>query len=128
MFAAGSGDRMVRLYDMSTGDKISTFGGQTHSIHSVLFSPDGDTLASGSNDGTILLWDLTPYRGSETPNPDFNGDGAVGFADFIQFAANFGVSRGDTGYDSRYDLDGDGEVGLSDFLVFAKDFGKTSGN
>ena len=68
-----------------------------------------------------------PYRESETPNPDFNGDGAVGFADFIQFAANFGQSQGDAEYDSRYDLDGDGEVGFSDFLIFARDFGTTVG-
>ena len=56
-----------------------------------------------------------------------NADGAVGFADFIQFAANFGQSRGDADYDARYDLDGNGEVGFSDFLIFAKDFGKASG-
>ena len=68
------------------------------------------------------------YRGSEGPNPDFNGDGTVGFAGFVQFAANFGQSFGDTGYDSRFDLDGDGEVGLSDCLIFAADFGELGGN
>ena len=34
-------------------------------ILSVAFFPDSSTLASGSSDGTILLWDLVP---SETPN------------------------------------------------------------
>ena len=128
MFAIGSQDRRVRLYDMSSGNIVATFEGHNHYVTSVLFTPDGGNLASGSYDGTILLWDLAPYRGSETPNPDFNHDGAVGFADFIQFAANFGLSQGDSGYDARYDLDGDGEVGFSDFLILAGDFGKTTGN
>ncbi len=127
MFATGWQDRHVRLNDMSTGDIITTFEGHNDRVTSVLFTPDGRTLASGSSDGTILLWDLAPYREPETPNPDFNGDGAVGFADFIQFAAQFGLSRDDAGYDARYDLDGDGEVGFGDFLIFAGDFGRTAG-
>ncbi len=127
MFATGTQDKLVRLYDLLTGEVIATLEGHNHNVASVLFSPSGKTLASGSRDGTILLWDLAPYSGSETPNPDFNGDGAVGFADFIQFAANFGLSHGAADYDGRYDLDNDGEVGFSDFLIFARDFGKTVG-
>ncbi|MCY3764650.1 MAG: hypothetical protein OXH06_04405, partial [Gemmatimonadetes bacterium] len=104
------------------------FPGHNHQVLSAIFTPDGRTLATGSYDGTILLWDLAPYRESETPNSDFNADGAVGFADFIQFAANFGLGQGDSGYDARYDLDGNGAVGFSDFLIFAGDFGKTAKN
>ena len=133
MFATGSQDGNVRLFDMSTGEIVSTFEGHAHWVSSVLFSPDGKTLASGSYDGTILFWDLTLNDGSQTPGPDIDGDrvgpdidgdGAVGFTDFIQFAANFGFSQGDLGYDARYDLDDDGQVGLSDFLIFAKNFGQ----
>ena len=92
-------------------------------VTSVMFSPDGSRLASGSYDGTMLLWDLAPYRVSQTPDPDFNGDGAVDFADFIQFAAKFGLSLGDLGYSTLYDLDDDGTIGFGDFVIFAKDFG-----
>ena len=54
---------------------------------------------------------------------DFDGDGTVGFGDFLQFAQQFGLSQADAGYKARYDLDGDGSVGFSDFLIFANAFG-----
>ncbi len=222
MFATGSQDQRVRLYDMPTGDIIATFDGHNHVVKSVMFSPDGKTLASGSSDGTILLWDLQrlhsvphilkevsgieqkgpagtvlaqpfvvsvrdengePYAGATVTfvvtagggalsvtadttdasgnaattlalgtqpgtntvvatvadlepvaftaigeaNPDFNGDGKVGFGDFLLFAERFGLSQNDDGYEARYDLDANGKVGFSDFLIFAGDFGKTAG-
>ena len=57
---------------------------------------------------------------------DFDGDGTVGFGDFLRFAGAFGSSRGDAGYDARYDLDGNGSVGFSDFVIFAGAFGAKS--
>ncbi len=58
------------------------------------------------------------------PMADFNGDGTVGISDFLLFATQFGLSRGDAGYDARFDLDGNGTVGISDFLIFATAFGE----
>ncbi|MFZ9739306.1 MAG: WD40 repeat domain-containing protein [Prochlorotrichaceae cyanobacterium] len=34
------------------------FRGHSGSVYSVAFSPDGQTIVSGSADGTIRLWDL----------------------------------------------------------------------
>ncbi len=56
-------------------------------------------------------------------SPDFNGDGAVGFSDFLQFAGQFGARQGDGTYQARYDLDGNGAIDFSDFLIFANSFG-----
>ena len=63
--------------------------------------------------------------GPATLTPDFDGDGMVGFADFLHLAGVFGSSRGDGTYQARYDLDGDGAIGFSDFLIFTNDFGKS---
>lgn len=51
----------IRLWDVETGENIHTFWGHTTDIEILTFSPDGTILASGSFDGTALLWDLTPY-------------------------------------------------------------------
>ncbi len=60
----------------------------------------------------------------ESPVADFDGDGTVGISDFLLFATRFGLSRGDAGYDARFDLDGDGTIGIGDFLLFVDAFGK----
>ena len=51
----------VRLWDVETGENIHTFWGHPTDVWSLDFSPDGKFLASGSYDGTILLWDVKPY-------------------------------------------------------------------
>lgn len=60
---------------------------------------------------------------NDSPSPDFDGDGTVGFPDFLAFAGSFGSSQGDARYEARFDLDGDGAVAFSDFLIFARAFG-----
>ena len=38
---------------------MHTFVGHALYVTDIAFSPDGQTLASSSYDGTVLLWDLT---------------------------------------------------------------------
>ena len=56
--------------------------------------------------------------------PDFDGDGQVGFSDFLLFGSQFGARQGDGRYEARFDLDSDGAIGFGDFLIFGSDFGK----
>ncbi len=114
----------VLLLDLDSRTRVATLEGHAATVNSVAFSPDGRTLFSGSQDGTMLQWDVGSNIGPESPIADFDGDGTVGFSDFLQFAAQFGLSQGDAGYDARFDLDGDATVGFSDFLIFAGSFGE----
>ncbi len=59
----------IRLWDVASGENITTLWGHPTDIQSLAFSPDGTLLASGSFDGTIMVWDMTPYVKSEIGNP-----------------------------------------------------------
>ena len=46
----------IILWD-TNGKDLGTLSGHTQTITTLVFSHDGKTLASGSDDGTVLLWD-----------------------------------------------------------------------
>ncbi len=58
----------IRLQDAGTGEEKMRLTGHTWGTHSMALSPDGDILASGSEDTTIRLWDMHTGEHKRTLN------------------------------------------------------------
>ncbi|RKU25467.1 hypothetical protein C6499_14880 [Candidatus Poribacteria bacterium] len=54
----------IRFWEVATGENVYTIWSHATDVQDVAFSSDGSLLASGSYDGTILLWDMKPFIGS----------------------------------------------------------------
>jgi WD40 repeat protein len=53
------GPPQISVFDFEGGKKTHTFQGHLRGVSAMAFSADGKTLATGSHDTTVLLWDLT---------------------------------------------------------------------
>jgi WD40 repeat protein/serine/threonine protein kinase len=55
-------DNVIHLWDAQTGKARGVLTGHKQLIWSLAFSPDGKTLASASDDGTLRLWNVATRR------------------------------------------------------------------
>ena len=92
LLVSGSADNTVKLWNLADAapqpsgqaptDSSQTLMGHTDWVYAIALSPDGQTLASGSEDTTLRLWDLNTgnlIRTISTPSTvrtlDFSPDG-----------------------------------------------------
>ncbi len=66
------------LVDMRSRCKRTASAGFGDSPNSLLFSPDGKTIVSANDDGTLTLWDAPRRVADETLRGHSNGDAAAG--------------------------------------------------
>jgi WD40 repeat protein len=52
----------VKVREWPTGKVLHTFTGFRALVTAMTFSPDGKTLATGSQDTTVVLWDVSEAK------------------------------------------------------------------
>jgi WD40 repeat protein/serine/threonine protein kinase len=63
--ACGSGDHLVRVWEVESGQLVQMFKGHEDDVISLAFSPVGDLLASGGSDAIIRIWDTVTGQAQE---------------------------------------------------------------
>ena len=65
----GGPDYQIRFFDVETGKNVAKLKGHVGYIESLVISPDGSQLLSGSSDSTAILWKLPALTINEEPLP-----------------------------------------------------------
>jgi WD40 repeat protein len=60
--ATGDNDGSIHLWETATGKELGRVKGHTGRVHALVFSTDGTLLFSGSQDTTILAWDVKALK------------------------------------------------------------------
>jgi len=94
-FLSSSTDKSIKLWDVRTSAKrgsIQTLTGHAGDVNGITVLPEGATLASCSEDGTVRVWDLRAYGEvssfGQLAQPDEGDPFSDGDAGFTSIAAS----------------------------------------
>ncbi len=59
-------DAIIKVWEIGSQQEIATLRGHRNTVRALVFSPDGKTLASGSQDGTVKFWSVRDWRETRT--------------------------------------------------------------
>ncbi|KAI7865903.1 WD40-repeat-containing domain protein [Spinellus fusiger] len=62
LLATGSPEKVIRLWDPRTGQRVGKLTGHTDNIRALIMSQQGDLVLSGSSDATLKLWSVRAQR------------------------------------------------------------------
>lgn len=66
ILASGSGDGLIKIWDIRSGQCIQTLQGHTSMIEDLRLTPDQTHLISAGYDGMIKVWNLATYQCERT--------------------------------------------------------------
>jgi WD40 repeat protein len=67
-------EQAIRFWDLESGKESATLTGHRKTVTSLALSADGKTLASGSLDTTVLLWDVADRLTRPQPERELSSD------------------------------------------------------
>jgi WD40 repeat protein/uncharacterized caspase-like protein len=80
LFASGSNDNTVKIWDVASRRELRTLNGHTDHVLAIRFSGDGSLLASLGYDKTVRVWDVMSGEQRVTINVENGAFNAIAFA------------------------------------------------